>query len=60
MNHEKEEIIDQRLAALEQKMDLIMEQVQLGHHLWLFAKFIGWLLAVGAAAIEVWRALVKH
>ena len=60
MTHEKEEAIERRLEALEQKMDAIMEQVQLGHHLILFAKVIGWLLAVGAAGAEVWRSLIKH
>lgn len=60
MNHEREEAIERRLEVLESKMDLMMEQVQLGKHLWLFAKFIGWCLAAIAAGIEVWHGLGKH
>lgn len=52
MANERVEVIEDRLDRLEEKMDLIMEQVQLGRHLLLFAKAIGWALGIVAAALE--------
>lgn len=49
--------VESRLDRLEEKMDLIMEQVQLGKHLILFAKTIGWGLAVMVSVLELWRWL---
>lgn len=55
MNYERLESVESRLDRLEEKMDLIMEQVQLGRHLLLFAKTIGWALGVMVSVLEAWR-----
>lgn len=49
--------VEHRLDRLEEKMDLIMEQVQLGRHLLLFAKMVGWTLGVMVSVLEAWRYL---
>jgi len=54
MSEEKLEALEQRLVHLEEKMDIIMEQVQLGRHLLLFAKAIGWTVGVLAGAMEAY------
>lgn len=53
--NERQELIEQRLDRLEDKVDLIMEQVQLGRHLLVFAKTIGWGLGVMVSVLEAWR-----
>ena len=47
--------VEERLDHLEAKMDIIMEQVQLGKHLVLFAKMMGWVIGVMAAGLETYR-----
>lgn len=56
MANERMEVVDARLDRLEEKMDLIMEQVQLGRHLLLFAKAIGWAIGLAAAMIEAYSS----
>lgn len=46
--------VEKRLDRLEEKMDTIMEQVQLGRHLLLFARAIGWAVGICAAAMEAY------
>lgn len=55
MDHERLETFEGRLDRLEEKVDMIMEQVQLGRHLILFAKLVGWFMASGAATLEVYH-----
>ncbi len=58
MSNERVEMVEARLDRLEEKVDIIMEQVQLGRHLLLFAKAIGWAIGIVAATLEAysyWR-----
>lgn len=57
MSEERLEALEDRLVHLEEKMDLIMEQVQLGKHLWMFAKAIGWLVSAAVGLWEIYRGL---
>jgi hypothetical protein len=47
---------DTKLLCLEKKIDIIMEQVTLGKHMIGFAKMMGWVIGVMAAAAELYRA----
>lgn len=49
--------LESMVGGMDEKLNIVLEQVTLGKHIVAFAKMMGWVIGVCAAVVETYRAL---
>lgn len=60
MSDERFDCLEQRLQAVEEKLDSVLEMVAVGKGALLAAKVVGGLTSFFVAGLEIWRNFLRH